>query len=167
MPVSALGTSTELHLLASLVLAALLGAFVGIDRSMAGKHAGMRTYALVSLGSCLFTLLSTLAAYQLAAFANVNPLQIAASVIIGIGFIGTGLAALPKLGSGEHSVEITTASGVWVVAAIGMACAYGFYILAIATTVLSLIIFSFFAHIEHWIVTGWGPPKPGRKKAQK
>jgi putative Mg2+ transporter-C (MgtC) family protein len=163
---SVLESSVELHLLASLVLAALLGALVGIDRSMAGKHAGMRTYALVSLGSCLFTLLSTLAAYQFAAFAGVNPLQIAASVIIGIGFIGTGLAAIPKMGGGEYSVEITTASGVWVVAAIGMACAYNLYILAIAATIISLLIFSFFARIEHWIVVGWGPKKP-RKRTQK
>ncbi len=168
MPLYALQSGTEVHLIATLVLAALLGSLLGVNRSVNGKHAGMRTYALVSLGSCLFTLLSVLASYELSAFSAVNPIQIAASIIIGVGFIGAGLAALPKLGGGEFSVEITTASGVWVVAAIGMACGFGLYTLAVVTTLIALIVFTFFARLERWLVMGWGPqPKAPRKRTRK
>jgi putative Mg2+ transporter-C (MgtC) family protein len=124
---------------------------MGINRSLAGKHAGMRTFALVSLGSCVFTVISTLSSFELSSFAAVNPLQIAGSVVIGIGFIGTGLAAF----RGEQ-VELTTASGVWVVAGIGMACGFGFYIIATAATVLSLVVFSGLSHVEHWMQVRFG-----------
>lgn len=162
-----LPVSIEFHFIWSLAIAAILGALMGLDRSVAGKHAGMRTYALVSLGSCLFTLLSTLASYDLAAsFAGINPLQIAGSVVVGIGFIGTGLAVF----RGEHPVELTTASGIWVVAAIGMACGFSLYVLAIASTLIALIIFSLFAKIEYSLRNSLGVPEEkgrSRKTAQK
>jgi putative Mg2+ transporter-C (MgtC) family protein len=136
-----------------LLLAALLGTLMGIDRSIAGKHAGMRTYALVSMGSCVFSLVSTLASYQLgAAFPGVNPLQITSSIVVGIGFIGTGLAVF----RGNHPVELTTASGLWVVAAIGMACGYGLTDIALATTILGMIIFTIVTRIERWLRINWG-----------
>lgn len=133
----------------SLLLAALFGALLGIERSIAGKHAGMRTYALVSLGSCLFVIIGTLASENLAsAFTGVNPLQIAGSVVIGIGFIGSGLVALR--GDSAH-VELTTATGIWVVAGVGMACGFGMYMLATVTTVLAAAILSLFLRVENGI----------------
>lgn len=124
---------------------------MGLDRSIVGKHAGMRTYALVSLGSCVFSVVSTLASYQLGLFPGTNPLQIAASIVVGVGFIGAGLSTF----KGEHP-ELTTATGIWVVAAIGMACGYGLYLIAAVTTVLGIIIFSFISRLEHWLRTNWG-----------
>ena len=136
----------------SLVAATLLGALLGLERSIAGKHAGMRTYALVSLGSCLFCVVGTLASYQLALFPGINPLQIAGSIVIGIGFIGAGLAAMRT----EDHVELTTASGIWVVAGVGMACGFELYGLAVTSTVLGVLIFSVFSRIEHNIRIRFG-----------
>jgi putative Mg2+ transporter-C (MgtC) family protein len=142
----------ELHFVWSLLLAAVFGSMMGINRSMVGKHAGMRTYALVALGSCAFTIVSTLSSFELATFPGINPLQIAASVVIGIGFIGTGLAAF----RGDHPVELTTASGVWAVAAVGMACGYQLYVIALATTLISICIFWFLSPVEHRLRVRWG-----------
>ena len=68
---------SETHFVGALVIAALLGAVLGIERSIAGKHAGMRTYALVSMGSCLFVVVGTLASLELSFFSSVNPLALA------------------------------------------------------------------------------------------
>ena len=135
----------------SLVIAALLGALLGLERSIAGKHAGMRTYALVSLGSCLFVVIGTLSSTELAFFVGTNPLQIAGSIVIGIGFIGAGLSAL----RGEHA-ELTTASGIWVAAGIGMACGFGLYMLGFAATVIALAVFSLFLKVENKVRASWG-----------
>ncbi|HVY72979.1 MAG TPA: MgtC/SapB family protein [Candidatus Paceibacterota bacterium] len=144
-------TGIELAFSARLVVAAVLGMAIGIERSIVGKHAGMRTYAMVSLGSALFVVLGTLAAYQLSVFSGVNPLQIAGSIVVGIGFIGSGLAVY----QGDR-LEITTASGIWVVAAVGMACGFGLYWLAVITTIISIVIFSFFSKLERKIRGRWG-----------
>ena len=135
-----------------LVVATLLGALFGLERSLAGKHAGMRTYALVSMGSALFVCLGTLASFQLSIFSGINPLQIAGSIVIGIGFMGYGLAGF----RGEHPVELTTASGIWVVAGIGMAAGFGLFELAVAATVLGILVFSLFARLEHTLRARFG-----------
>jgi putative Mg2+ transporter-C (MgtC) family protein len=145
-------SSIEITFVWRLVAAVVFGSLMGLDRSIVGKHAGMRTYALVSLGSCVFSIVSTLASYQLGIFPGANPLQIAASIVVGVGFIGAGLSAF----KGEHSVELTTATGIWVVAAIGMACGYGLYLIATATTVLGIVIFSLISRVEHWLRVNWG-----------
>ncbi len=139
---------SEAAMVWSLVMAAILGSLLGIERSVAGKHAGMRTYALVSLGSCLFVLISTFASNMFAAaFPGINPVQIAASVVIGIGFIGSGLVSLKN----DTHVELTTASGIWVVAGVGMACGFGMYTLATVSTVLAAAILSLFLRVENGI----------------
>lgn len=135
-----------------LVVAMVLGACLGLERSLAGKHAGMRTYSLVSLGSATLVVVGTLASYQLSMFAGVNPLQIAGSIVIGIGFIGSGLAAL----HGDRPAELTTAAGIWAVAAIGMACGFGLYVIATTATVLSIIVFTFLSKLEYRLRTQWG-----------
>jgi len=140
----------ESDMVLRLIVAALLGAVLGFERSLSGKQAGMRTYALVSMGSCLFTIVGTLAALQLSMFAGVNPLQIASSIVVGIGFIGAGLAALRGENSnGGLHAELTTASGIWVSSGVGMAVGFGFYDLGLAATVLGVLTFSLFAKLEH------------------
>ncbi len=138
-------SSIELEVITRLVVAAVLGACMGLERSLAGKHAGMRTYALVSLGSCLFTVAGLVASYQLTNFASVNPLQIAASIVIGIGFIGSGLAVF----RGEQPSELTTATGIWLVAAVGMTAGFGYFAVALAATVLGLLIFTVLLKFEN------------------
>jgi putative Mg2+ transporter-C (MgtC) family protein len=135
---------SDAGLAGALIIAAVLGGILGLERSLAGKHAGMRTYALVSLGSCLFSMVGTLASFQLSFMPGINPLGIAASIVVGIGFIGSGLAAF----RGDHPVELTTATGIWVAAGIGMACGFGFFLLALSAAVLGLTIFSYFYKIE-------------------
>lgn len=128
------------------VAAVVLGCLLGLERSLAGKHAGMRTYALVSLGAALFSAVGVLASFKFALFGGINPLQLAGSVAIGIGFIGAGLSAM----RGDHA-ELTTAAGIWLAAAVGVACGLGFYTLAIVSTVLGILVFSLFARLEHAI----------------
>ena len=135
----------HLNLIVPLVVATGLGLLLGLERTLAGKHAGMRTYAMVSLGSALFTLTGVVASYQLAIFSGINPLQIAGSIVIGIGFIGTGLAAF----RGDHPVELTTASGIWVASAVGMACGFGLYVVAVSTTVLAILVLSVLLRLEN------------------
>jgi len=130
-----------------LIIASLLGAIFGLERSLAGKHAGMRTYALVSLGSALFVIVGALSAYDFSMFKGLNPMQIASSIVVGIGFIGAGLSAL-KVGQGGQP-ELTTATGIWVSAGIGMAVGFGYYSVATAATMLGLLIFWFLAKVEH------------------
>ena len=133
----------ESELIVRLAVAAALGSALGLERSLAGKHAGMRTYAMVSLGSCLFVVIGELSSLQFSMFAGLNPLQIASSVVIGIGFIGAGLSAL----HGEHP-ELTTASGIWVAAGVGMATGFGFISVAISSVIIGLIVFLVFARLE-------------------
>lgn len=142
----------ESTFVSSLVFAAILGALLGLERSIAGKHAGMRTYALVSLGSCLFVAVGSIASYQMAMFTGINPLQIASNVVVGIGFIGAGLAVF----RGDHPVELTTASGLWVAAGVGMACGFGLFTIAFAATVIAIIVFSVFLKIENAIRKRFG-----------
>ncbi|HVV39209.1 MAG TPA: MgtC/SapB family protein [Candidatus Paceibacterota bacterium] len=143
---------SEVHFVGTLVIAAVLGAVLGLERSIAGKHAGMRTYALVAMGSCLFVTVGILASLQFSFFASVTPLALASSVIIGVGFIGSGLAVF----RGEHPVELTTATGIWLAAAIGVACAFELYLLGLAATVMGLIIFTLFLKLENMLRDRYG-----------
>ncbi len=145
--------SVQLLFVWKLVIAAVLGALLGLERSLAGKHAGMRTYALVSLGSCLFIVVETIAAYQLIPnFSGVNPLQIASSVVLGVGFIGSGLAVF----RGDQPAELTTATGIWVVAGVGMACGFGLYTLAFGATIIGILIFSTLLKLENGLRRRFG-----------
>lgn len=117
---------TELQILGQIVLALVLGALLGWNRERGGKPAGLRTYALVSAGSALFTVMSA------QAFGGNEPTRIAAQIVSGIGFIGAGAI----LHRGDHVEGVTTAAGLWMVAAIGMAVGAEFYLLSILSTLL-------------------------------
>lgn len=132
-----------------IALAAFLGALLGLERTIAGKHAGMRTYALVSMGSAFFVIISIISSYQFAMFAGLNPLFIVGNIVVGIGFIGSGLAFARTL-EGAHP-ELTTAAGLWVVAAVGMACGFGYYALALVVTFITFLIFSLVLNIENTV----------------
>jgi putative Mg2+ transporter-C (MgtC) family protein len=151
-------SSVEFEYSWRLVAAALLGIVLGFERSLSGKHAGMRTYALVSLGSCLFVITGIIASFQLSIFSTVNPLTIGSNVVVAIGFLGVGLTVF----RGDHPVELTTAAGLWVSAAVGLTCGFGLYVLAITATVLSLIIFALFSKLEYRLRIRYGVD--GREK---
>lgn len=126
-----------------LLIAAVLGAIIGLDREYRTKAAGFRTHFLVALGSALFMIVSVhgfddLAKDQLTL--RMDPARIAAQVVTGIGFIGAGTIIFQK----NMVKGLTTAAGLWVTAAIGLACGVGMYWLASMTTVLVLICYEGF-----------------------
>lgn len=117
-----------------LLMATALGALIGVEREYHAKEAGVRTHLLVAVGSCLFMILS---AYGFDAFldqdhVSFDPSRIAAQVVTGIGFLGAGTIILQK----QVVRGLTTAAGVWVTAAIGLACGIGMYLIAALTTVI-------------------------------
>ena len=125
--------SPELEAGLRLVLAALLGAAVGLEREHAHKPAGLRTHILICMGSALFTIVSI---YGFSG--TVDPARIAAGVVTGIGFIGAGV--IFRGIKGDKVVGITTAASVWITAAIGIASGCGMYILAAIATVIAVIV---------------------------
>jgi putative Mg2+ transporter-C (MgtC) family protein len=126
-------------------MAVILGAILGIERNLAGKMAGMRTYALVSLGSALFVTISQMVIAISGEYAaGLDPLRMASQIIVGIGFIGAGLVVL----RGSQLTGITTAAGVWVSAGVGMACGFGLYPIALFATGLTLFVFTVLWIIE-------------------
>lgn len=123
-----------------LLVAALMGGAIGLEREYRAKEAGFRTHFLVALGSALFMVLSgygfdgVLDGWH-AAEVRLDPSRIAAQVVSGIGFIGAGTIIFQK-----HVVRgLTTAAGLWVTASIGMTCGAGLFALGGAATVLVLL----------------------------
>jgi putative Mg2+ transporter-C (MgtC) family protein len=117
-------TILTLETLLSLILAIILGAIVGVERELAHRPAGLRTHMLVSLGACLFTIVSI--------HFSTDPARIAASVVAGIGFIGAGTIWAER----DKVKGITTAASLWATAAIGLTAGINDYPLAIAVTIL-------------------------------
>lgn len=130
----------ELMLASRCILAALLGAFVGWEREWTGRAAGIRTYATVCMGSCVFGLVSMSASQG-----NFDPARIAAQVASGIGFLGAGVI-LREMGKIRG---LTTAATLWSSAAVGLAVAYGLYLLA-ALSALILFILLWLSELPLW-----------------
>ena len=123
------------ELVLRLVLAAALGAAVGIERESAARSAGVRTHALVSLGAALFTIAGAYGFTDIA-HSTSDPARIAAQVATGVGFIGAGAV----LRNGPSVLGITTAATVWLAASIGVAAAAGGYAAAAVSTALALFV---------------------------
>jgi putative Mg2+ transporter-C (MgtC) family protein len=140
------------EILLRLGTALLLGALVGLERETSEHSAGMRTNALVALGSALFTVISAFGFLSLLGIPHIqlDPTRIASYVVAGIGFLGGG--AIFRREAKEQVKGLTTAAAVWVVAAIGMACGAGFLWEATATTLLALIVLIFLRFLERLIM---------------
>lgn len=140
----------NLKLLGQLVLSVILGSSIGIERRLAKKEIGMRTFAIVALGSTLFSIISihALKFVDTGLIAGFDPTRIAAQIVTGVGFIGAGIVIF----SHSRLSGVTTASGLWLAAAIGMAVGFEFYAMAIFATMLTLIVFVLFWFIEEKIV---------------
>jgi putative Mg2+ transporter-C (MgtC) family protein len=114
-----------------LLLACGLGAVVGLEREWRHKDSGLRTNILICMGSALFTIMSIV----IAGDNSPNRGQIASNIVQGIGFLGAGLILHTK----NRVLGLTSAATVWVVAAIGITCGAGLYLVAVLSTVLVLI----------------------------
>lgn len=129
-------TSLNLDIILRLFVPVVLGGLIGFQREYTGKPAGTRTYALVALGAALFTYLSIFAFTPAPGTGFNDPARVAAQIVVGIGFLGAGLIVFR-----ESRVEgLTTAAGLWVSAAIGMAGGAGMYAVAVITTLLALVL---------------------------
>ena len=127
-----------------LIAAVGFGMLIGTERYWVRKEAGMKTHALVSLGAAAFVLISEMIAVKYADIANFDPTRIASQVIVGIGFLGAGSIIF----QGSRLRGLTTASGLWVTAGIGMATGFGFFSLAFISTILVLLIFTLMNILE-------------------
>jgi putative Mg2+ transporter-C (MgtC) family protein len=119
-----------------LLVAILLGGAIGYEREVGGKPAGLRTHALVCLGSTLFMLVSIRSPDFFPGVGPVDPGRIAAQVVTGVGFLGAGTI----LRAGGSVRGLTTAASIWAVAAIGLAIGVGYYITAVFSTGLALVV---------------------------
>ncbi len=127
-----------------LVLSMVLGMAVGAERKRKGQIAGIRTFALISMGACLAMLLSIYVPQVYLGLKNGDPGRIAAQVITGIGFLGGG-AMIHMKGAVRG---LTTAAGIWMTAIIGMAVGIGMYLCSIGATLLILLTLVTFEQYE-------------------
>ena len=127
------------EILIRLLLASAFGGLIGLERERKDWAAGLRTHMMVSVGSCLIMIVSSFGFSDILGAENVSldPSRVASQVISGIGFIGAGTILFLKQGAIRG---LTTASGLWTVAAIGLATGGGLYFAAGATTIIALII---------------------------
>lgn len=147
-------TGTEVNTIGAvfkLCLSLLLGSCVGMERKRKGQIAGIRTFALISMGATLAMLLSIYVPQEYLGLKNGDPGRIAAQVITGIGFLGAG-AIIQMKGSVRG---LTTAAGIWMVATIGMAVGVGMYAVSIVATALILVILVLLEQLERKIHVGW------------
>lgn len=125
------GTTTVM--VVRLLVAAILGGMLGLERESKGRAAGLKTHILVSIGSALFVMAPLLS--------GIDPgdvTRVMQGIVSGIGFLGAG--AIIKLERDERIEGLTTAAGIWMVSAVGMAAGMGMEIMALATTLIALAV---------------------------
>ncbi len=134
-----------------LTLSLILGSVVGYERKRRGQSAGIRTFALISMGATLAMLISIYIPQEYMGLKNGDPGRVAAQVISGIGFLGAG-AIIQMKGSVRG---LTTAAGIWMTATIGLAVGLGMYLLAILATGLIIFILVSLERLEHRTHSGY------------
>jgi len=140
-------TTRMVRVAVRLVTAMVLGAMVGFERERAGKSAGLRTHMLVALGAALFVLIPSEAGQGLSDLTRVIQ-----GIATGIGFIGTG-AILKRDDQGDIQ-GLTTAAGLWLTAAVGVAAGLGRSGAAIFSILLALVILAVLTKAREWIGSG-------------
>jgi putative Mg2+ transporter-C (MgtC) family protein len=128
-------TMNEYVMVVRMVLAALLGGAVGIEREIHDKAAGFRTHILVCLGSCMIMLTSMHISDMYHGITNADPGRIAAQVVSGIGFLGAGTIIRAR----ASIIGLTTAASLWSIAGVGLAIGSGLYIVGATGTAIMLI----------------------------
>ena len=142
-------TLDYIDILLKLLVAAILGSIIGLERNIHGRPAGLRTHLLVSLGAANFVILSELISSIPPEIIGdkhffTDPSRIAAQVVTGIGFLGAGVI----IKDGLSVRGLTTAASLWVSASIGMASGAGYYLIGIMTTIIALTGLILFQYIE-------------------
>ncbi len=124
-----------------LFIAVVCGTVIGLEREMRDKAAGLRTHILVCLGACLFGMLglALVAEYKAA-----DILRLAQGLLVGIGFLGGGVIVR----EGASIRGLTTAAGIWVMGAIGLAVGVGYYQIALVGTIFGFLTITLFSRIE-------------------
>lgn len=127
----------DANILYRILLSIILGFGIGFEREITNKWAGLRTHILVSLGSCLFTILSIYGfSTAISLYPMGDPGRVAAQILTGVGFIGGGTV----LRQGSSVYGLTTAATLWMVASIGMACGCGKFEWALVSAILSIAV---------------------------
>jgi putative Mg2+ transporter-C (MgtC) family protein len=141
--------SLDLELIARIVVGTVLGGIIGYERDVHGRPAGLRTHAVVALASSTFMVVSShfvyFQNYHHDDLINVDTSRIAASVVSGIGFLAGGAI----LRTGLNVQGLTTAAGLWLVAAIGLCAGSGMYFEGVAVTILGVAVLAFLRRFEH------------------
>ena len=146
---------SDSQIILRLVLSVVLSGFIGFERQLHRRSAGLRTHILVCLGSCLIMLTSLYVFDIYKEIASIDPSRIAAGVITGIGFLGAGTIIRDR----EGVKGLTTAASLWVVAGIGLAVGCGFFSAGISATALTLVVLLILRRIEGKIFCEDGPTK--------
>lgn len=132
-----------------ILLGTALAGLIGFERDVHGRPAGLKTHVIVGLASATFMVVSTqlwdFQHYHAGQSVGLDPSRIAAAVVTGVGFLGGG--AILRTGVGVQG--LTTAAGLWLVAAIGMCAGGGFYPEALIVTTLGLLALTFLRRFEH------------------
>lgn len=141
--------SVELDITVKLLLAALAGGMVGLEREKHGRPAGLRTNLLVAVGSCVMMIVSEAFYLKYGRFdaestLRLDPSRVAAQIVTGIGFLGAGVI----LKEGASVRGLTTAASLWAVAGLGMAFGMGFFSLGGIATILVLVSLTFLKKLD-------------------
>lgn len=126
--------------LVKILVAVLIGGVIGFERELHSKAAGLRTITLITVGAAMFTILSF-------KFTDAATSRVASNIVTGVGFLGAGAILFA-----EGKVKgLTTASSIWVAAALGMAVGLGEYILGVATALVVVIVLDLFTRLDRWL----------------
>jgi putative Mg2+ transporter-C (MgtC) family protein len=135
--------ATVLRVSVRLLLAAVLGGLLGYERESIGKAAGIRTHMLVSLGAALFVLIPSMAGMS-----NADLSRVVQGLVAGIGFLGAG--TILKQSEQQTVQGLTTATGIWLTAAVGVAAGLGREATATLGTLLALVILRLGPRLGNW-----------------
>jgi putative Mg2+ transporter-C (MgtC) family protein len=141
---------SEKEIIFKLLLATFLGMLIGLERRLSRKEAGLRTFSLISLGSCLFITLANDVVPQYWSFvstASIDPTRVLSQLVVGLGFLGAGLIIFYE----KKIRGLTTAATIWVSSGIGAAVGLGAYIPATIATFITLFILLVLWKLEKWL----------------
>ena len=148
-------TPFNIEIFVRLLVSTVLGLIIGWERESAGKPAGLRTHALVALGSCGFMLIATEGPKVWHMTASVDPTRLAQGVATGVGFLGAG--AIIQSGFSVHG--LTTAATIWLVCATGAAVGTGLWEIGLETTLIGLVVLRGLAFLD--VLSARGSKKQG------
>lgn len=146
-----LAIQPDLEAVLRVIFACLLGGMIGWERERHGVSAGIRTYSAISLGACVFGVLSLM---------GPDPTRIAAQVVTGIGFLGGGLI----FREGNYIAGLTSAATLWATASVGLAISFGFYLIGALTAVIIFLLL-YLPNLRWWKKISGKPHKVNKDLA--